>query len=816
MSQGEGGGGGDSKLTTEGMDANHLEAALGALRNPLAYLLPVRGSDGHPVDFQLTWANPSYVALFAPGDDSIGRPVSQTMRSPWKAQLLPAYIAAFADQRSRTIELTIDIDGRRFDFVFSVLPTEAALGISVEDHTKRKRAEAELALTTTLLRGVTRLQERFLADQPVHVVFASVLALAMETTASTYGYIGELVAGDDELRVHAMDDTTWDSTTRAKHRGQLALGMRFEHVDAVWTRVRNTGEPVIHHQSGEGPREGGFDSVLALPIRRGDKLLGLLGLANRSGGYEHIWISRLEPLLAATGALLDATTQAAARRRVEAELRRSEELLREAQEIAALGAFSYPLPIAGAPGRWTEQMYRLLGIPLEEAPWSLRKTARLLATDESRPQLYELYDNVSRDGERRHVDAAFVIEGTARHLQIVLRGRRGPDGVLVEVNGTLKDVTERKHVEAARIRFEQQLAETQRLESLGLLAGGIAHDVNNLLVGVLANASLIKDELPSEDVHHEAAAEIEMAARRMAELTRQILDYAGRSRVAPQPLDLNALISETVQLVRRTMPQAAKVDLALSTEPMIVEADAAQLRQVVMNLVINAGEALAGRPGDVRIETHPEEESGTSARAIIVVSDTGVGMDADVHRRIFDPFFTTKEKGRGLGLSAVHGIIRRMGGTITVTSQPLRGTQFRVALPLSERRALATATPAARSVRTKRLRVLVVDDEAVVRSAVERMLARMDCEVTLADGGHVALHHFAAHPSQFDVVLLDVLMPYLSGADVLREIRRIAPAQRVVMMSGFVGGDEEATLSADGFLRKPFTREELEALLAPP
>ena len=378
----------------------------------------------------------------------------------------------------------------------------------------------------------------------------------------------------------------------------------------------------------------------------------------------------------------------------------------------------------------------------------------------------------------------------------------------------MKDVTERRHVEAARIRFKQQLAETQRLESLGLLAGGIAHDVNNLLVGVLANASIIKDELPAEDVHHEAAVEIETAARRMAELTRQILDYAGRSRVAPQPLELNHLIAETVQLVRRTLPRTAQVELTFSTERMIVEADPAQLRQVVMNLVINAGEALSGSSSEVRIETYVEDASDAPGRAVIVVADTGLGMDEDVRRRIFDPFFTTKDKGRGLGLSAVHGIIRRMGGTISVTSQPQRGTQFRVALLLSERRAPTTvAAPASTPARTKRLRVLVVDDEAMVRSAVARMLERMDCEVVLADGGHEALGHFTADPSKFDVILLDVLMPQVSGADVLREVRRLAPKQRVLMMSGFVGRDEEATRSADGFLRKPFTREDLEALL---
>lgn len=189
--------------------------------------------------------------------------------------------------------------------------------------------------------------------------------------------------------------------------------------------MRSGVDPVIQHQSIDGPREGEFQSFLALPIRRGDKLLGLLGLANRGAGYEHIWVSRLEPLLSATAALLNATTQAAARRRVEAELRRNEQLLREAQEIAALGAFSYSLPLGEAQGRWTEQMYRLLGIPVEEAPWSLHKTARFLATEESRPLLYELYDDVERDGEQRQVDAAFVIDGTERHLQLLLRGRRG-------------------------------------------------------------------------------------------------------------------------------------------------------------------------------------------------------------------------------------------------------------------------------------------------------------------------------------------------------------------------------------------------------
>lgn len=390
------------------------------------------------------------------------------------------------------------------------------------------------------------------------------------------------------------------------------------------------------------------------------------------------------------------------------------------------------------------------------------------------------------------------------------------------------DVTERVLAERARAKLEERLLLAQKLESLGLLAGGIAHDFNNLLVGVLTEASVALDELPPDSPVGETLHKIEATARRMSDLTKQLLAYAGRGTLVTEKLDPNRLVAEMLGLLSRSVDKASHLTVNLSNEHALVEADPTQLRQVIMNLVLNASDALGGGPGEIRIrsqvehgQTDARDTSGAPAHSgywIVEVSDTGCGMDAETQKRIFDPFFTTKSTGRGLGLSAVQGIVRRLKGRIDVESELGHGSVFRLVVPLcrgTERKAEGQGADAKQG-QVKPLRVLLADDEELVRHTVKRLLERRGFSVTTARDGAEALASFVSAADPFDLVILDVTMPRLGGHEVLKEIRAKRPDARVILASGYTEHEllaEEEHSGADGFLEKPFSREQLDAVI---
>lgn len=389
------------------------------------------------------------------------------------------------------------------------------------------------------------------------------------------------------------------------------------------------------------------------------------------------------------------------------------------------------------------------------------------------------------------------------------------------------EITAKVLAERARAKLEERLLLTQKLESLGLLAGGIAHDFNNLLVGVLTEASAAVEELPPDSPVADTLRKIEATARRMSDLTKQLLAYAGRGTLVTEKLDPNRLVAEMLGLLSRSVDKAAHLTVKLSNENALVEADPTQLRQVIMNLVLNASDALSGAPGEIRVRSYVEhgqmggrQDVGSAPATgywIVEVSDTGCGMDAETQKRIFDPFFTTKAAGRGLGLSAVQGIVRRLKGRIDVESEPGEGSTFRLVVPLcagSERRA-DTHPPGSAPVQ-RPLRVLLADDEELVRHTVKRLLERRGFSVTTARDGAEALAFFVSAADPFDLVILDVTMPRLGGHEVLKEIRAKRPDARVILASGYTEhelSDEQGHGGADGFLEKPFSREQLDQVI---
>jgi signal transduction histidine kinase/CheY-like chemotaxis protein len=403
---------------------------------------------------------------------------------------------------------------------------------------------------------------------------------------------------------------------------------------------------------------------------------------------------------------------------------------------------------------------------------------------------------------------------------------------LVQANVALQaEIAERKRAEEERRAIEHVLREAQKLESLGVLAGGIAHDFNNILTGVLGNADLAQSTLAPGSSGHARLDEVIRSTRRAAELCNQMLAYSGRGRRVVERLSLNAVVDEVLELLRASISKKAELGLALAHGLPAVEADRNQMCQVLMNLLLNASEALGEAPGQIRITTslaelpaerlasmHHAPLARAGAHVCLALTDTGAGMAPATLQRIFEPFFTTKFTGRGMGLSAVLGIVRSHGGALEVTSAPGQGSTFRLYLPCCVGDD-PSPRPRAREPQGELRghgKILVVDDEPVVRAVCEQILRPLGFEVVEAADGSEGIERFRAHAGELCAVLLDLTMPKQGGAEVLAELRRIAPEVPVVVMTGYDEAESARRFGRSGpeaFLHKPFLAAELEARL---
>jgi PAS domain S-box-containing protein len=412
---------------------------------------------------------------------------------------------------------------------------------------------------------------------------------------------------------------------------------------------------------------------------------------------------------------------------------------------------------------------------------------------------------------------------TGRIFWVEVALRRANIGGQNLVIATVRDITTRKSEEETRYRAEAQMRHTQKLESLGVLAGGIAHDFNNLLTAIIGNLDLAMFEMTPTAVGRDFLREAEKASRRAADICRQMLAYAGRSRVTIQQVDLGHLVKEMVYLLEVSVPKKVALRYHLATDLPAVAADATQLWQVIMNLVLNAAEAVGDNVGTVTLITgvmhcgrayldecllgDVREPGGYT---FLEVSDTGCGMDAETRKRIFEPFFTTKATGRGLGLAAVLGIIRSHNGAVRLYSEPGHGTSFKVLLPA----AAESAMPEAEETMVPNWQgsgtVLVVDDEQTLRTLVQSMLLHMGFKVRLAADGREAVRLFREIESEGEpiaCVLLDMTMPHMDGEETFREIRQLRPDVKVLLASGYnehEAAQRFAEMGAAAFMQKPY------------
>ena len=533
-------------------------------------------------------------------------------------------------------------------------------------------------------------------------------------------------------------------------------------------------------------------SALLTPLRFGTRLLGFVAL--HVSGEPKPWGSEVLSAMDMVAAILSAALE---RRRAEDRLRASEARYRFLTEHSpdlitlhdSTGRILYASP-ASLP---------MLGVRPELMNGS--PVEGFLHPDDAVQVVGEI--RRAAGGEKPHASLPYRMRGAdGRFVDVESSSTSFPEGPEGDrrVLRVTRDISGRRKMEAL-------LAESQTLSTIGMLAGGVAHEFNNVLAGIQGALELLSMQVGGNPQARPYLDVIRRMASRANELTRQLLAYSRQGKYAPASIPLARVLSETLPTIRTSLPPGVELSVESDDALPPVHADVAQMQQVVMGLCLNAAEAMAGG-GRLSVRTFSEHGGG---RVVLEVSDTGPGIDAKAMPRIFEPFFTTKGAGRGMGLAAIRGIVDNHGGEIRVVSRDGMGTTCTVLLPVSTVPA-AEKPPSAKGNPAGAGRVLLADDEDDVRSVVHAMLESLGYEVIEARDGLEAVEIFRRRAGEIDLVILDLVMPRLTGEAALRQMRRIAPAVPAILVSGYDESGRIREIVAagfGGFLQKPFRRQDL-------
>jgi len=439
--------------------------------------------------------------------------------------------------------------------------------------------------------------------------------------------------------------------------------------------------------------------------------------------------------------------------------------------------------------------------------------------EECWPETLDMIAKVKRGESFRNVETRrYTKEGKIITVSISGAMFRSRDGVLQGSIITLRDITRQKELEA-------QLNQSRKLEAVGNLAGGIAHDFNNLLTAIRGHISIIQMKSEGLEQTRKRFAQIEEIINQGTNLTRQLLAFARGGKYRVEVLNLNRIINESLELFVRTLKELT-ISTRLAADLANIEADRGQIEQVLLNLYLNAWQAMHDQPGTARLEIetrnwevtpreHPRQKPGKYVR--ISVIDNGCGMDEATRKQIFEPFFSTKpdQSGSGLGLSSVYGIVSNHSGFITVASQPGQGSAFHVFLPASDKIEADVRTEAhdpGENLANGSATILLVDDEEMVREVNQEILEVLGYRVLTAANGDQALALYRKKQKEIDLVILDMIMPDMSGVEVFRKLKEITPEVRVLLASGYSADGEAAEIidqESTGFIQKPFTIKKL-------
>lgn len=758
----------------------------------------------------LTYASPGARQLLACAPTE--RPASWTeslTRNPAnRAGVELARKAGDTGHRQRPFEVEIARpDGRTSWIQVRETPVTGAEGSleivgELTDVTDRRRLETLLQIERDL--GAAIGSARTLSDATRHVLQA---ALAAEEVDAGWLYLVDAASGD--LVLH-------------QHRGLSdAFAAAVDRILATAPRailIRETSRRRIEVVDPEALDEG-YRTVMWFPIRIEGRLLACLNLASRRVDAFHpatldaleTAASHLSPLIAGV--------------EIKSSLDSSKSTLDSLVSSAPAGIGV----VRDRTFAWVnDYMVRRTGYPAKDL---LGRSARLLYLDDAE------FERVGRELEEQIGSSGIAsIETKWRRrdgsMIDVLVGAAARDGgkVSSEMVFTAWDVTERNAAEEERRRLERQVQQAQKMESLGLLAGGVAHDFNNLLHAIMGHASMAGHRVAPSDEAGPHLDAIERAASRAGELCRQMLAYSGRGSFVIERVYLGELVTDLISMLDVSLAKGTELCIDVKGDTRAIEADASQMRQVVMNLITNAAESIGGGVGLVRVTVAPAQfsrerlhaefwQSGLEPGMYVQlrVEDNGCGMDAQTRERIFEPFFTTKFTGRGLGLAAIQGIVRGHGGAIRVASELGRGTTVTVLVPEASGKVMHQEdAPPVEAPLTETGVILLADDELPVRELESMMLETAGFEVVAVDDGLSAVEVFQERPNDFQCVILDLTMPVMDGEQAFRAIREIRPNVPVILCSGFSAQELDQRFDGDrpaGFLEKPFRADALLGLI---
>ena len=687
-----------------------------------------------------------------------------------------------------------------------------------------------------LLDAIRNLQAQALEGRDPRDVRRELLRIACRAFETSDGFLSAVDRGSrpTRLTVQALQGSFSSEAETAPHGRRLPLRFRVPEGGGALSRALELGEPIrwsAADECGHGlPIElSGRDVLWIVPVPGARGPLALLVLRGNGSARDRANVARLEPLLSDCAGVLDHLEARLQRERTERALVRSERTLQTL--MGNLPGMVYRCDADGArtlhfvSGGSREIFGVAPELLLGRGDGGL--TRKVLENDRS-----GVLDGVRAALEAREpFELHYRVRDEAGEVRWVWdrgQGVRNDAGELEFVEGFLTDVTASKRAEEERLRLEAQVQQSHKLESLALLAGGIAHDLNNALLGVLGHAGLASRQIAPDHPAGHALEEVESSALRAARLAEQMLSFSGGGPIREQELDLNACVRNARHALERALPHGVRLELELADRLPPVAGDAAHVREALVHLVRNAGEALTERgAGVVRVSTgaleldraRPAgeavgEPAGPGGHVVLAVSDDGPGMDRRTRARAFDPFFTTKGLGRGLGLSAVLGVARSHGAAVELASSSGSGTTVRLALPAAARQdEVLVPTPAPSEARAKGTgTILVVDDEEVVRCVASALLTESGYSVLTAKDGREGVDVFAEHADEIRAVLLDLSMPRLGGEQALIEMRKLRPDARILLTSGYAEDDAMHRIAARqgvGFLKKPYRLDEL-------
>ncbi len=677
---------------------------------------------------------------------------------------------------------------------------ESANRVLESEVIERRQVEKALQWELSVTAAVARLYATMAAPgSTIHDIAVHILTEAKQLTGSPDGFVSEIDPATGESVGHTFAGVEQSAPPTAARRFVFSRGADGTY-PGLLGRALNTRQPFLNNEPQSDALAAGWlrqgnliQCCLAVPVMLGDSLVGMIALANKESGY--------------TDRDLAAVRRIAVYYVLTIRGKRAEQTIRHLAGFPRLSPF-----MIAEFTRKTELVFANPAMESAMKRWGI-----------ANPRQFIPPDWIEKLGEpepiEADVDVREIVVGE-RCFQVHFAFMPEFESLRIYAN----DVTERKQAETEQVRLREQLLQSQKMEAIGRLAGGVAHDFNNLLTVINGYSELALSRVAESDPLQPGLQQIHKAGEHAANLTQQLLAFSRRQPIQPRVLDVNAAVRDTEKLLRRLIGDDIELTCILDRDLASVNADPGQIHQVILNLVVNARDAMPSG-GKLVIETrnvdldhryaanHWTVEPGSYVT--LSVSDTGTGMDEETLRHVFEPFFTTKEmgKGTGLGLATVFGIVKQAGGHASVYSEPGRGTTFRIYLPRAEKTAASTGAVAPQRFDTRgQETVLVVEDQTQVRGLACAILRGCGYRVLEAANGPEALRLSDSYLGGIDLLVTDVVMPQMSGPKLAENLKALRPVIQVLYISGYTGNialDQSGEQGSTNYLQKPFSTEGL-------